>query len=43
VIPGELNAVFNLRFSTEITADGIKKKCEDLLDESGVITISFGS
>ena len=36
VIPGELNAVFNLRFSTEITADGIKKKCEDLLNESGV-------
>lgn len=36
VIPGELNAVFNLRFSTEITADGIKKKCEDLLDKSGV-------
>lgn len=36
VIPGELTAIFNLRFSTEITADGIKEKCQAVLDESGV-------
>lgn len=36
VIPGELTAVFNLRFSTEITADGIKEKCQAVLDDSGV-------
>ena len=32
VIPGELVAVFNLRFSTEITADEIQSKCETVLD-----------
>lgn len=36
VIPGELRAIFNLRFSTEISADGIKAKCQAVLDESGV-------
>lgn len=36
VIPGELTAVFNLRFSTEITAEGIREKCEAVLNESGV-------
>lgn len=36
VIPGELIAIFNLRFSTEITADGIKAKCQAVLDESGI-------
>ena len=36
VIPGELTAIFNLRFSTEITADGIKEKCQAVLEESGV-------
>ncbi len=36
VIPGELTAIFNLRFSTEISADGIKEKCQTVLDESGV-------
>lgn len=36
VIPGELTAIFNLRFSTEISADGIKEKCQAVLDESGV-------
>lgn len=36
VIPGELTAVFNLRFSTEITAERIKEKCEAVLNESGV-------
>lgn len=36
VIPGELTAIFNLRFSTEISADGIKEKCQAVLDKSGV-------
>lgn len=36
VIPGELTAIFNLRFSTEITADVIKEKCQTVLDGSGV-------
>ena len=36
VIPGELTAIFNLRFSTEISADGIKEKCQAVLDESGL-------
>lgn len=33
VIPGELVADFNLRFSTEITAEQIKERCESLLSE----------
>ena len=36
VIPGELVAVFNLRFSTEITADDIQSKCETVLDATGI-------
>ncbi|MDB2654620.1 succinyl-diaminopimelate desuccinylase [Luminiphilus sp.] len=36
VIPGELVAVFNLRFSTEITADEIQSKCEAVLDATGI-------
>ena len=36
VIPGELTAVFNLRFSTETTAEAIKSKCEAVLDRSGI-------
>lgn len=36
VIPGELTATFNLRFSTEITADEIKERCETVLVDSGV-------
>ena len=36
VIPGELAAVFNLRFSTEITADEIQSKCETVLDATGI-------
>ena len=36
VIPGELVAVFNLRFSTEITADEIQYKCETVLDATGI-------
>ena len=31
VIPGELTAIFNLRFSTEITADGIKENAKQSL------------
>ena len=36
VIPGELVAVFNLRLSTEITADEIQSKCEAVLDATGI-------
>lgn len=36
VIPGELVAVFNLRFSTEITADEIQSTCETVLDATGI-------
>ena len=36
VIPGELIAVFNLRFSTETNAEAIKSQCEAVLDDSGV-------
>ncbi len=36
VIPGELTAVFNLRFSTETNAGAIKSQCEAVLDDSGV-------
>jgi succinyl-diaminopimelate desuccinylase len=36
VIPGELVAVFNLRFSTEITADEIQSKCDTVLDATGI-------
>jgi succinyl-diaminopimelate desuccinylase len=36
VIPGELTAVFNLRFSTETTAEAIKSQCEAVLINSGV-------
>ena len=36
VIPGELVAVFNLRFSTEITADEIQSKCETVLEATGI-------
>lgn len=33
VIPGELHALFNFRFSTELTADTIKQKVHAILDE----------
>jgi len=33
VIPGELHALFNLRFSTELTAEAIKQKVHAILDE----------
>ena len=36
VIPGEVVADFNLRFSTEITADQIKERCEHLLREHAI-------
>lgn len=35
VIPGELHAQFNFRFSTELTADKIKQRVEAILDEGG--------
>ena len=31
VIPGRLEVLFNLRFSTELTAEAIKSRCEDIL------------
>ncbi|NNJ91894.1 MAG: succinyl-diaminopimelate desuccinylase [Gammaproteobacteria bacterium] len=33
VIPGELHALFNFRFSTELTAESIKQKVHAILDE----------
>lgn len=33
VIPGELEVVFNFRFSTEVTADVLKQRVHQLLDE----------
>ena len=33
VIPGELHALFNFRFSTELTAETIKQKVHAILDE----------
>lgn len=35
VIPGELHAQFNFRFSTELTADQIKQRVHAILDEGG--------
>ena len=35
VIPGELHARFNFRFSTELTAEKIKQRVHDILDEGG--------
>ncbi len=32
VIPGELDVVFNLRFSTELNADSIKSRAEEILE-----------
>lgn len=31
VIPGEVEVVFNFRFSTEVTAEQLKERCEDIL------------
>lgn len=36
VIPGELHAVFNFRFSTESTVEGLQKRVADILDKHGL-------
>ncbi|MEE5086771.1 succinyl-diaminopimelate desuccinylase [Pseudomonas marginalis] len=36
VIPGELVAVFNFRFSTESTVDGLKQRVAQILDKHGL-------
>ncbi|SKA54240.1 succinyl-diaminopimelate desuccinylase [Enterovibrio nigricans] len=36
VIPGEFNVQFNLRFSTEVTADDIKARVHSVLDAHGL-------
>lgn len=36
VIPGELRAVFNFRFSTESTVEGLQKRVEAILDRHGL-------
>ena len=36
VIPGSLEVLFNLRFSTELTAEAIKYRCEDILKAHGL-------
>ena len=36
VIPGNLEVLFNLRFSTELTAEAIKSRCEDILKAHGL-------
>ena len=36
VIPGSIEVLFNLRFSTEVTADEICERCEAILDQGGL-------
>ena len=36
VIPGSLEVLFNLRFSTELTAEAIKSRCEEILKAHGL-------
>ena len=36
VIPGSVEVLFNLRFSTEVTADEICERCEAILDQGGL-------
>ena len=36
VIPGSVEVLFNLRFSTEVRADEIRERCEALLDQGGL-------
>ena len=36
VIPGDMQVVFNLRFSTESNADGLKQRVENILNQHGV-------
>ena len=36
IIPGSVEVLFNLRFSTEVTADEIRERCEAILDQGGL-------
>ena len=36
VIPGSVEVLFNLRFSTEVTADEIRERCEAILDQGSL-------
>ena len=36
VIPGSVEVLFNLRFSTEVTAEAIRERCEAILDKGGL-------
>ncbi|WGI25921.1 succinyl-diaminopimelate desuccinylase [Halomonas alkaliantarctica] len=36
VIPGDVEVVFNLRFSTEVTSDELKARTETILDQHGL-------
>ena len=36
VIPGSVEVLFNLRFSTEVTAGEIRERCEAILDQGGL-------
>ncbi|MNE14389.1 Succinyl-diaminopimelate desuccinylase [compost metagenome] len=36
VIPGELNCLFNFRFSTESTVEGLQQRVETILDKHGL-------
>jgi len=36
VIPGGVEVLFNLRFSTEVTAEAIRERCEAILDQGGL-------
>ena len=36
VIPGSVEVLFNLRFSTEVTADEIRERCEAILNQGGL-------
>lgn len=42
VIPGELTALFNFRFSTESTVEGLQKRVEAILDKHGLTGTSNG-
>ena len=39
MIPGDLVAVFNFRFSTESTVEGLQKRVADILDKLSLIHI----
>jgi len=36
VIPGQVDIIFNFRFSTEVTADQLKQRVQDLLEKHGL-------